>query len=215
MSITGQNDSGDNIINIYSDNDQNPQLLGVVLELLSFCLQNHTTYIKNYILSNNLLSRILVLMTSKHIFLVLCALRFMRQMIGFKDEIYNLYIIKKNLFEPVINAFLRNGKRYNMLNSAIIELFEFIRVENIKSLIANIVKNFFTAFDSVEYVQTFKGLKIKFEEEKERKRQERRNLYEKLYFRRMKAMEVKVKEEMCPRVNTEAVLPLEVDFLSS
>lgn len=160
-----------------------------------------------------------MLMTSKHIFLVLCALRFMRQMIGFKDEIYNLYIIKKNLFEPVINAFLRNGKQYNMLNSAIIELFEFIRVENIKSLIANIVKNFFTAFDSVEYVQTFKGLKIKFEEEKERESQVRRNLhdiiYEKLYFRHMKAMEVKVKEEMCPRVNTEAVLPLEVDFLSS
>ncbi|XP_038171858.1 protein PPP4R3C-like [Arvicola amphibius] len=219
LSITGQNDSGDNIINVYSDNDQNPQLLGVVLELLSFCLQNHTTYIKNYILSNNLLSRILVLMSSKHTFLVLCALRFMRQMIGFKDEIYNLYIMRKNLFEPVINAFLRNGKRYNMLNSAIIELFEFIRVENIKSLIANIVKNFFTAFDSIEYVQTFKGLKIKFEEQKERESQVRRNLhdiiYEKLYFRRMKAMEVNVKEEMCPRVNTEAVLPLGADLLSS
>ncbi|XP_075812894.1 protein PPP4R3C1-like [Microtus pennsylvanicus] len=219
LSITGQNDSGDNIINIYSDNDQNPQLLGVVLELLRFCLQNHTTYIKNYILSNNLLSRILVLMCSKHTFLVLCALRFMRQMIGFKDEIYNLYIMRKNLFEPVINAFLRNGKRYNMLNSAIIELFEFIRVENIKSLIAYIVKNFFTAFDSVEYVQTFKGLKIKFEEQKERESHVRRNLhdiiYEKLYFRHMKAMEVKVKEEMCPRVNTEAVLPLKVDFLRS
>ncbi|XP_005369914.1 protein PPP4R3C-like [Microtus ochrogaster] len=219
LSITGQNDSGNNIINIYSDNDQNPQLLGVVLELLRFCLQNHTTYIKNYILSNNLLSRILVLMSSKHTFLVLCALRFMRQMIDFKDEIYNLYIVRKNLFEPVINAFLRNGKRYNMLNSAIIELFEFIRVEDIKSLIANIVKNFFTAFDSVEYVQTFKGLKIKFEEQKEREIQVRKNLhyiiYEKLYFRHMKATEVKVKEEMCPRVNPEAVVPLEVDFLSS
>ncbi|XP_049988717.1 protein PPP4R3C-like [Alexandromys fortis] len=219
LSITGQNDSGDNIIKIDSDNDQNPQLLGEVLEFLSFCLRNHTTYIKNYILSNDLLNRILVLMSSKHTFLVLCALRFMRQMIGFKDEIYNLYIMRKNLFEPVINAFLRNGKRYNLLNSAIIELFEFIRVENIKSLIENIVKKFFTAFDSVEYVQTFKGLKIKFEEQKERESQLRRNLhdiiYEKLYCRHMKAMKVKVKEEMCPRVNTETVLPLEVDFLSS
>lgn len=149
-------------------------------------------------------------MSSKHTFLVLCALRFMRQMIGFKDEIYNLYIIRKNVFEPVINAFLRNGNRYNMLNSAIIELYEFIRVENIKSLIANIVTKFFMAFDSIEYVQTFKGLKIKFEEQKERESLVRRN--EKLYFRRMKAMEVNVKEDMCPRLNTEAVQPLGVDL---
>ncbi|CAO2623919.1 Protein PPP4R3C [Lemmus lemmus] len=212
LSITGQNDTD-------SDDYQNPQLLGVVLELLTFCLKNHTTYIKTYILSNNLLSRILVLMSSKHTFLVLCALRFMRQMIGFNDEIYNLYIMRNNLFEPVINAFLRNGTRYNMLNSAIIELFEFIRVENIKSLIANIVENFFTAFDSIEYVQTFKGLKIKFEEQKERESQVRRNLHEiiheKLYFRHMKAMEVNVSEEMCPRANTGAVQPLAGDLLSS
>lgn len=56
------------------------------------------------------------------------ALRFMRRIIGLKDEYYNRYIIKGNLFEPVINALLDNGTRYNLLNSAIIELFEFIKV---------------------------------------------------------------------------------------
>lgn len=52
----------------------------------------------------------------------------MRRIIGLKDEYYNRYIIKGNLFEPVINALLDNGTRYNLLNSAIIELFEFIKV---------------------------------------------------------------------------------------
>lgn len=52
----------------------------------------------------------------------------MRRIIGLKDEFYNRYIIRGNLFEPVINALLDNGTRYNLLNSAIIELFEFIRV---------------------------------------------------------------------------------------
>lgn len=56
------------------------------------------------------------------------ALRFMRRIIGLKDEYYNRYIVKGNLFEPVINALLDNGTRYNLLNSAIIELFEFIKV---------------------------------------------------------------------------------------
>uniref|UniRef100_A0A669F9N4 Serine/threonine-protein phosphatase 4 regulatory subunit 3 n=1 Tax=Oreochromis niloticus TaxID=8128 RepID=A0A669F9N4_ORENI len=99
------------------------------------------------------------------------ALRFMRRIIGLKDEYYNRYIIKGNLFEPVINALLDNGTRYNLLNSAIIELFEFIKVEDIKSLIAHIVDNFYKALESIEYVQTFKGLKGRYEQEKDRQSQ--------------------------------------------
>uniref|UniRef100_A0A8C9S096 Serine/threonine-protein phosphatase 4 regulatory subunit 3 n=1 Tax=Scleropages formosus TaxID=113540 RepID=A0A8C9S096_SCLFO len=99
------------------------------------------------------------------------ALRFMRRIIGLKDDFYNRYIIKGNLFEPVINALLDNGTRYNLLNSAIIELFEFIKVEDIKSLIAHIVDNFYKALESIEYVQTFKGLKTRYEQEKNRQNQ--------------------------------------------
>ncbi|KAG8123054.1 hypothetical protein E2320_018514 [Naja naja] len=99
------------------------------------------------------------------------ALRFLRRIIGLKDEFYNRYITKGNLFEPVINALLDNGTRYNLLNSAVIELFEFIRVEDIKSLTAHIVENFYKALESIEYVQTFKGLKTKYEQEKDRQSQ--------------------------------------------
>ncbi|ERE65140.1 protein PPP4R3C [Cricetulus griseus] len=216
LAIPEQSDSDDNTANICPDNYQNAQLLAVVLELLSFCVKHHMTYMRNYILSNNLLSRILVLTSSKHTFLVLCAIRFMRQMVGVNDKLYNHYIITKNLFEPVVKAFIHNGKRNNMLNSAIIELFEFIREENIKSLVANIVKNFFTAFESIEYVQTFKGLKDKFEKENERQSEILRNLHKLLcqnrHCRHMKAMEVQGKEEMCSREITETILPMGRDF---
>uniref|UniRef100_A0A4W4FL42 Serine/threonine-protein phosphatase 4 regulatory subunit 3 n=1 Tax=Electrophorus electricus TaxID=8005 RepID=A0A4W4FL42_ELEEL len=151
-----------------SDNFQTAQLLSLILELLTFCVEHHTYHIKNYIMNKDLLRRVLVLMNSKHTFLALCALRFMRRIIGLKDEYYNRYIIKGNLFEPVINALLDNGTRYNLLNSAIIELFEFIKVEDIKSLIAHIVDNFYKALESIEYVQTFKGLKGRYEQEKAR-----------------------------------------------
>lgn len=56
------------------------------------------------------------------------SLRFMRRIVGLKDEFYNRYIIKGQLFDPVVTAFKNNGQRYNLLNSAIVELFEFIRV---------------------------------------------------------------------------------------
>ncbi|MEE6514119.1 hypothetical protein FKM82_022109 [Ascaphus truei] len=156
---------------ICPDNYQTAQLLALILELLTFCVEHHTYHIKNYIMNKDLLRRVLILMNSKHTFLALCALRFMRRIIGLKDEFYNRYIIKGNLFEPVINALLDNGTRYNLLNSAIIELFEFIRVEDIKSLTTHIVENFYKALESIEYVQTFKGLKTKYEQEKDRQSQ--------------------------------------------
>ena len=56
------------------------------------------------------------------------SLRFLRRIIGLKDEFYNRYIVKGQLIDPVIAAFKANGQRYNLLNSAIVELFEFIRV---------------------------------------------------------------------------------------
>ncbi|KAK5908714.1 hypothetical protein CgunFtcFv8_016747 [Champsocephalus gunnari] len=153
------------------DNFQTAQLLALILELLTFCVEHHTYHIKTYIMNKDLLRRVLVLMNSKHTFLALCALRFMRRIIGLKDEYYNRYIIKGNLFEPVINALLDNGTRYNLLNSATIELFEFIKVEDVKSLIAHIVDNFYKALESIEYVQTFKGLKGRYEQEKDRQSQ--------------------------------------------
>ncbi|XP_005686681.1 serine/threonine-protein phosphatase 4 regulatory subunit 3B isoform X2 [Ovis aries] len=165
--IVGSNKSS----TICPDNYQTAQLLALILELLTFCVEHHTYHIKNYIMNKDLLRRVLVLMNSKHTFLALCALRFMRRIIGLKDEFYNRYITKGNLFEPVVNALLDNGTRYNLLNSAVIELFEFIRVEDIKSLTAHIVENFYKALESIEYVQTFKGLKTKYEQEKDRQNQ--------------------------------------------
>ena len=55
------------------------------------------------------------------------SLRFLRRVVGLKDEFYNRYIVKGQLFDPVIATFKENGQRYNLLNSAIVELFEFIR----------------------------------------------------------------------------------------
>ncbi|XP_062940614.1 serine/threonine-protein phosphatase 4 regulatory subunit 3B-like [Cynocephalus volans] len=144
------------------------------------------------------------------------AVRFMRRMIGLKDELYNSYIISGNLFDPVVNAFLRNGSRYNMLNSAIIDLFEYIRVENIHSLIAHIVENFYKALESIEYVQTFKGLKIKYDHQKDKESQIQNHLHSIPYSKipRGDAEVSEVKEEMYFKEDVEVtVMPsLENNF---
>ena len=56
----------------------------------------------------------------------------MRKIVGLKDEFYNRYIIKGNLFAPVIDALVKNNGRYNMMDSAICEMFEHIRSVSFK-----------------------------------------------------------------------------------
>ncbi|XP_078351568.1 serine/threonine-protein phosphatase 4 regulatory subunit 3-like isoform X2 [Oculina patagonica] len=158
------------------DDYVNSVTLGHILELLTFCVEHHTYHIKNYIISKDLLRRVLVLMKSRHKFLVLNSLRFLRRIVGLKDEFYNRYIVKGQLLDPVITAFKENGHRYNLLNSAIVELFEFIRVEDIKSLCSHVCAQYKPFFKEVTYVNTFKGILQRDEQEQDRKQQNNRIL---------------------------------------
>jgi protein phosphatase 4 regulatory subunit 3 len=137
------------------------QLQNIILDFLAFCVEHHTYHIKNYIIHKDLLKRILVLLKSKHQFLALSALRFLRKTMSLKEDTYNKHIIKANLFEPVVGALKTNGARYNILNSAIIELFDFIRGEDIKILMNYAIENFYSELEKFNYVKTFKDLKLR------------------------------------------------------
>ncbi|CAD6240909.1 GSCOCG00008994001-RA-CDS [Cotesia congregata] len=126
------------------------QLLGLILELLSFCVEHHM---------------------------------FMRKIIALKDEFYNRYIIKGNLFAPVFDAFVRNNGRYNLLDSAILEMFEFIKLEDIKSLCSHVVENFSKELEAIDYVQTFKALKSRYEQHQDKLKDRDRATLESRYRR--------------------------------
>ena len=83
----------------------------------------------------------------------------MRKLIAPKDEFYNRYIIRGDLFKPVVEAFLSNGNRYNLLNSAMIEIFEFIRVVSRKySLKLQVKFNIYSLENShVFFVKLYKS----------------------------------------------------------
>jgi len=59
------------------------------------------------------------------------ALRLLRKCVGLKDEFYYRHITRLDLFRPVVETFVANSHKYNLLNSALIELFDFIRVVSI------------------------------------------------------------------------------------
>lgn len=116
------------------------------------------------------------------------ALRFFRALVAAKDDFYNRHIIKFKLFDPIVQLFVSNGKKYNLINSAIIELFDYIRKvrlvlslplggswsdcqrfaqENIKILVKHAMENYQDIFKEVDYVETFKLLLLKYEQNKD------------------------------------------------
>jgi len=138
-----------------------------ICEMLSYCIRHHGYRIKYFLLGNNVAKKVLKLVDQKDTYLVLSAIRFFRAFVGAKDDFYNRHIIKEELFAPIMDVFTRNGPRYNLLNSAILELFDFVRKENISMLIQYIGDTYADIIRSVDYVDVFKNLLIRYEQMKE------------------------------------------------
>lgn len=158
---------------------QTAQLLSIVLELLTFCIEHHAYHIRSYLLQKHVIRSIMLLTKSRHTFLVLGELdflilncfktkfilflgvvRFIRRLVGLKDEFYNRNILADNHFAPIIDAFLSNRGRYNLLDSAIIDIFEFIQMNQITTLCNYTIENFWkNKLERVDYVKTFRTMK--------------------------------------------------------
>uniref|UniRef100_A0A5S6QX46 SMK-1 domain-containing protein n=1 Tax=Trichuris muris TaxID=70415 RepID=A0A5S6QX46_TRIMR len=150
---------------LIKDNYRTANLMSVLLDMLTFCIEHHSYHIRGFVITRDLLAKVLVFLQSRHSFLVLGALRLFRRTLNLRDDVYISHIIRQRLFDPVVKCFVANGRTYNLLNSALLELFEFIRAENIKSLAAHIVENYFDHFKEVDYVNTFQLLRVRYEQQ--------------------------------------------------
>lgn len=111
----------------------------LIIELLSYCISQHSYRIKYFILRHNVVAAILNLMDRPEKSLACAALRFLKTCVLMKDEFYNRYLVKNNLLYPVLKAYLKNYKRENLLHSALLDFLDLLRRENLKSLLSSVV----------------------------------------------------------------------------
>lgn len=83
---------------------------------------------------------------------------------GLQDEFYNRQIMQYHIFEPILNIVYETMPRDNLLNSACLELFEFIKRENIKPIILHIVENYREKLKDITYVDTFQNLILRYDQ---------------------------------------------------
>ncbi|XXG80467.1 hypothetical protein AAC387_Pa09g1325 [Persea americana] len=141
-----------------------PEILLSICELLCFCVLHHPSRIKHNFLINSVIEKVLFLTRRREKYLVVAAVRFLRTIISRNDEHLLHHIIKNNILEPVVEAFLDNGNRYNLLNSVVLELLEHICKENLKVLILYIVNCYWAQLAKFEYLSTIHSLKVIYEE---------------------------------------------------
>ncbi|XP_059449711.1 uncharacterized protein LOC132180775 isoform X2 [Corylus avellana] len=149
---------------IGNQNGTKPEILSNICELLCFCVLHHPYRIKCNFLLNNMVDKVLLLTQRREKYLVVAAVRFIRTILSRHDEHLINHMVKHNLLKPIVDAFVGNGNRYNLLNSAVLELFEYIRKENLKFLLKYIVDSFWNELVKFEFLVSIHSLKVKYEQ---------------------------------------------------
>ena len=92
------------------------------------------------------------------------ALKFFRCCIGLQDDFYNRQMTQHHYFAPILQIVYDTMPRDNLLNSACLEFFEFIKRENIKPIILHLVENYRERLQPITYVDTFQALILRYDQ---------------------------------------------------
>ena len=143
---------------------QEVSLYAHLVEVLCFFIRQHNFRSKYFILSEGLAARVAQLMDCPEKHLKLTALKYFRTVIGFHDETHNRQIIQHQLFDPILKILFDTMPRDNLLNSACLELFEFIKRENIKMVVQHLVETYREKLQAITYVDTFQNLILRYDQ---------------------------------------------------
>lgn len=96
--------------------------------------------------------------------MLIVALKFFRTLTSLQDTFYQAIMTHNNTFGLLLDIVYETMPRDNLLNSACLELFEFIKRENIKPFILHVVEKYREKLESITYVDTFQNLIIRYEQ---------------------------------------------------
>lgn len=142
-----------------------------LLDLMTQFVMMHLQKMMAYIVKNDVLQRTNWLIKSPNKCLILDQLKLIRTCISTKENAYLDYIINGNLFEPIIELYLKCNDSHNLINSAVLELFYFIKNNRINKILSYIIENFYSTLYSIEDVDIFLIMKLRYDEMKDKANQ--------------------------------------------
>ncbi|KFX95786.1 hypothetical protein V490_03675 [Pseudogymnoascus sp. VKM F-3557] len=144
-------------------NVQQVSLFEHLIEILWFFIRQHQHRSKYFVLAESLGQRIAQLLSCSEKHLKLTALKFFRNLLGLNDEFYNQQMIQEHLLEPILNTLLDTMPRNNLLNSACLDFFEYIRNHGVPIMVSHLVERYRDKIQDITYVDTFTALISRFD----------------------------------------------------
>jgi len=95
------------------------------------------------------------------------ALKFFRTCLGLNEESIHRQLVNQQLFEPILQIVLDTMPRNTLLNSAALEIFEFIRRDHMNQVIKHLVPTYRETLESIVYVDTFQQLVRRYDQLRE------------------------------------------------
>ena len=136
-----------------------------LIEILCFFMRQHNTRGRLYILNEGFHRRVSQLLQSspeKH--LKLSAIKYFRTVVSIGDEYHTRQLMQFQLFKPILDVITTTMPRDNLLNSACLELFAFIRREDIKWLIIHLAESYRDTLESITDVEVFTDIILRYEQ---------------------------------------------------
>ena len=143
---------------------QEVTLYSHLVDILTFFVRQHLFRTRNSIHSESLAPRVAQLLEAPQKHLKLAALKFFRTLISLQDTFYQALMTHNNTFGLILDIVSETMPRDNLLNSACLELFEFIKRENIKPFILHVVEKYREKLEKITYVETFQNLILRYDQ---------------------------------------------------
>ncbi|KAL4806113.1 component of IIS longevity pathway SMK-1-domain-containing protein [Aspergillus unguis] len=135
-----------------------------LVDILTFFVRQHLFRCRNVIQNEGLAAHITQLLRVPQKHLKLTALKFFRTLLSLQDTFYQALMTHNDTFGLILDIVYETMPRDNLLNSACLELFEFIKREHIKPITLHIVGKYGDKLRNITYVDTFQGLIIHYEQ---------------------------------------------------
>ncbi|RHZ74226.1 hypothetical protein CDV55_105636 [Aspergillus turcosus] len=154
----------ENRANLHDLTFQEVSLYSHLVDILTFFVRQHLYRSRNVIHNEALAPRIAQLLRVPQKHLKLTALKFFRTLVSLQDTFYQALMTHNNTFGLILDIVYETMPRDNLLNSACLELFEFIKRENIKPIVLHVVEKYREKIKDITYVDTFQNLILRYEQ---------------------------------------------------
>ena len=109
----------------------------LVIQILCKCVQEQSFRFRIFVVQSEVIEKVSSLAKLKSKVTNLWIVKFYKAIVKAKDDSFNMYLTKKKLLKTIVDIFLENPNKQNVLHSCVLELFDFLTTKDQNKKIAS------------------------------------------------------------------------------